>query len=109
MILNRLRFAGLMSNKEFEQCRSVRPVYLAEQLGYATHIDEWMQDPERWGLGRYPRRFLRLLRRAFSEELITVSGAATMTGLAAEDIEELLRDVSITSNGNEYDDFDATS
>ncbi len=25
MILNRLRFAGLMSNKEFEQCRSVHP------------------------------------------------------------------------------------
>ncbi len=106
MILNRLRFAGLMTSKDYERCRSVRPVYLAEQLGYATHIDEWTQDAERWGLGRYPRRFLRLLRRAFSEELITISGAATMTGLAAEDIEELLRDVPVSSgDGNEYDDF----
>jgi Zn-dependent peptidase ImmA (M78 family)/transcriptional regulator with XRE-family HTH domain len=106
MMLNRLRFSGLISNESYEWCRGIRPVYLAEQLGYPTHLEEWTQDAERWGLGRYPRRFLRLLRRAFMEGLITVSGAANMTGLAAEDIEELLRDVPISSSEeNEYDDF----
>jgi transcriptional regulator with XRE-family HTH domain len=92
MMLVRLRSAGLLSEPDLERCRGVRPVHLAERLGYAIDIEEWNQDPERWGLARFPRRFLRLLRRAFGEGRITVSGAATMTGLAEEDIEDLLRD-----------------
>jgi len=66
--------------------------HLAERLGYAIEPDEWYQDPDQWGLARFPRRFLRLLRRAFSEDLISVSGAASMTGLAQEDILEFLTD-----------------
>lgn len=106
MILNRLRAASLVSPENYERFREVRPVHLAEKLGYAIRQDEWSQDAERWGLARYPRRFLRLLRRAFAQQRITVSGAATMTGLAAEDIEELLFDAPVSSDAEGSYDAD---
>lgn len=104
MMLVRLRAADLAGEDDIQRLREVQPVHLAERLGYAIAPDEWHQDPDRWGLGRFPQRFLRLLRRAFDEELLTISGAASMTGLAAEDIEEFLSDHP--QGDGEPDEFD---
>lgn len=93
MMLHRLRAADLARDEDIERLREAHPVHLAERLGYAIAPDEWHQDPDRWGLGRLPQRFLRLLRRAFEEGRISIAGAAAMTGLAANDIEEFLSDV----------------
>lgn len=104
MMLIRLRAADLAGDEEIERLRDIQPVHLAERLGYAIAPDEWHQDPDRWGLGRFPQRFLRLLRRAFDEERMTVAGAASMTGLAAEDIEEFLSD--LPQGDGEPDEFE---
>jgi Zn-dependent peptidase ImmA (M78 family)/transcriptional regulator with XRE-family HTH domain len=90
MMLVRLRAVGLSEKPDIESMRKVAPVRLAESLGYSTDPDEWMQSPRRWGLARFPRRFLRLLRRAFEAERITLSGASAMTGVAQEEIEAFL-------------------
>lgn len=92
MILVRLSQANLILPDQVARLREIRPVHLAARLGYSIEPDEWAQDPESWGLARFPPRLLRLLRRAHSEGKITVGGAAAMTALAAEDIEELLTD-----------------
>lgn len=109
MMLVRLRVSGLLTEDDLQRCRNVRPVHLAERLGYATDLDEWNQDPDRWGLARFPRRFLRLLRRAFNEQRTTVSGASAMTGLAEEDIEELLGDSPADVGQQEEYDYLSTS
>jgi transcriptional regulator with XRE-family HTH domain len=101
MMLVRLRSIGMLTEDDLQACRSVRPVHLAERLGYATDLEEWNQDPDRWGLVRFPRRFLRLLRRAFSEGKVTISGAAAMTGLAEEDIDDLVRDKPVNPGQDE--------
>lgn len=92
MMLVRLSQANLILPDETSRLRDVRPVHLAARLGYNVEPDEWVQDPEGWGLARFPPRLLRLLRRIHAEGKITIGGAAAMTGLAAEDIEELLMD-----------------
>jgi Zn-dependent peptidase ImmA (M78 family)/transcriptional regulator with XRE-family HTH domain len=108
MILNRLRASSLISDDDQKRFREIRPVRLAERLGYLTDVEEWEQDPDRSGLDRFPRRFLRLLRRASADRKITVGGAASMTGLAEEDIEELLRDTPFPGlQEDEYDEFDS--
>lgn len=90
MMLVRLRGAGLLDEDELPHLRAVQPVHLAGALGYSVDPEEWAQDPSRAGLSRFPRRFLRLLRRALQEDRMTLSGAASMTGLAQEEIEEFL-------------------
>ena len=90
-MLVRLRSAGLLKEEELEALRKERPVRIAQELGYPIAEDEWRQDPETWGLRRFPPRFVRLLRRRLVRDQITISRAASMTGLAEEDIEEILR------------------
>lgn len=97
MMLVRLRSTNLLSEADRERFGQVKPVHRAQRLGYATDHEEWGQDPEGWGLERFPRRFLRLLRRALDEERLTVSGAAAMTGLALEDIEEFMTTSALTA------------
>lgn len=110
MMLVRLQLAGLASAEDVERFRGVHPVHLADRMGYTIEPDEWEQDPERWGLARYPRRFLRLLRRAFADGVISVSSAADMTGLAHEDILEFLTDQpSEPSEADEFDYFRASA
>jgi transcriptional regulator with XRE-family HTH domain len=104
MMLHRLLAADLASHDDVERLRDVQPVHLAERLGYTIAPDEWHQDPDRWRLGRFPPRFLRLMRRAFQEERMSVAGAALVTGLAAEDIEEFLSD--LPQADGEPDEFD---
>jgi hypothetical protein len=89
-MLVRLRTAGLLKEEELEALRKERPVRIAQELGYPIAEDEWRQDPETWGLKRFPPRFVRLLRMRLLRDQITISRAASMTGLAEEDVEELL-------------------
>ncbi len=103
MTLVRLSQANLILPEDIARLREVRPVHLAAHLGYSLQPDEWTQDPEGWGLARFPPRLLRLLRRAFAERKITIGGAAAMTGLAAEDIEELLTDQPEHEGEDEFD------
>jgi Zn-dependent peptidase ImmA (M78 family)/transcriptional regulator with XRE-family HTH domain len=93
MMLVRLGNANLATEADIERLREVQPVHLAERLGYTTEPDEWGQHPERLGIARFPRRFLRILRRAAQENRITISGAAAIMGLAEEDVEEFLSDL----------------
>lgn len=101
MMLVRLRAGGLAGAADLERLRGIHPVVLAEELGYPIDDEEWGQDPERWGLARYPRRFRRLLRGALANGTISVGGAASLTGLAQEDIEEL---ITIRPSTHEDDD-----
>lgn len=90
MTLVRLSDSGLAEPADIERLREVQPVHLAQRLGYSIEPDEWSQDPDRIGIGRFPRRFLRLLRRAVDNDLVSVSAAANVMGLAEEDVEEFL-------------------
>ena len=103
MMLVRLSQANLILPDDIPRLREIRPVNLAARMGYSTEPDEWAQDPEGWGLTRFPPRLLRLLRRAYTEEKITIGGAAAMTGLAAEDIEELLTDQPDREGEDEFE------
>jgi transcriptional regulator with XRE-family HTH domain len=103
MMLVRLSQANLILPDDIPRLREIRPVNLAARLGYSTEPDEWAQDPEGWGLTRFPPRLLRLLRRAYGEGKITIGGAAAMTGLAAEDIEELLTDQPDREGEDEFE------
>jgi Zn-dependent peptidase ImmA (M78 family)/DNA-binding XRE family transcriptional regulator len=88
--LVRLRQARLIGEAEFEEFRQVRPVLLAEQLGYDSETEEYFQDPDRWRLGRYPPRFLRMLRSALRTGKLSVPTAASITELTHDEIEELV-------------------
>ena len=103
MMLVRLSQANLILPDDIPRLRQIRPVNLAARMGYSTEPDEWAQDPEGWGLTRFPPRLLRLLRRAYIEGKITIGGAAAMTGLAAEDIEELLTDQPDREGEDEFE------
>lgn len=109
MMLVRLSQANLVTDVDRDRLQHVRPVHVAAQLGYQVELDEWSQDPETWGLARFPQRFLRLLRRAFAEDIITIGGAASMTGLAAEDIEEFLADQPFGDNEGEFAYFNESA
>jgi Zn-dependent peptidase ImmA (M78 family)/transcriptional regulator with XRE-family HTH domain len=110
MMLVRLRAAGLLTAADDERLRHVAPVHLARRLGYAPDADEWEQDPERWGLASFPRRFLRLLRRAIDDGVISVGGAAAMTGLAPEDVDDFVADRELPeAQRAELEYFDAAS
>lgn len=91
MMLVRLRAAQLLEETELEQLRNIRPVHLAYRLGYSVGDEEWSQDPTKWGVRRFPPRFGRLLKRELIAGNMSPASAAEMTGLAAEDIEDLLR------------------
>lgn len=103
MMLVRLSQANLILPDDIPRLREIRPVNLAARMGYFTEPDEWAQDPEGWGLTRFPPRLHRLLRRAYGEGKITIGGAAAMTGLAAEDIEELLTDQPDREGEDEFE------
>lgn len=92
MMLVRLGTVGLATEGDVERLRGVQPVHLAGRLGHRIQPDEWGQDAESLGIGRFPRRFLRLVRRAVHDRQLTVSAAAALMGLAEEDVEEFLAD-----------------
>jgi Zn-dependent peptidase ImmA (M78 family)/transcriptional regulator with XRE-family HTH domain len=90
MTLLRLRQAGLLDEPGYDELKKASPVTLAVRLGYAVDPEEWGQDPARWRLERFPRRFVRLLARALREELMSPPTAASLTGLTVDEIAELV-------------------
>ena len=103
MLLVRLRAAGLASDAEIQKLKDVRPVHLAESLGFVISPDEWSQDPDTSTLARFHSRFLRLLRRALRDEVMSVSRAAAVTGLAQDAIEEFMAEPE--PSGAEDDEY----
>jgi Zn-dependent peptidase ImmA (M78 family)/DNA-binding XRE family transcriptional regulator len=90
MMLLRLRHVGLVNPARHEELKRVSPVALAAQLGYSIAPDERGQDPSRWRLERFPRRFVRLLVRGLRERRLSPSTAAGLTGLTLDEIAELV-------------------
>ena len=90
--LVRLLRAKLINKTHFEEFKHIRPVVLAQALGYEIGDEEFAQDPQRWRLRRFPRRFLTLIRYAVRSGEISMPSAANLARLPIDDIEELLAD-----------------
>jgi Zn-dependent peptidase ImmA (M78 family)/transcriptional regulator with XRE-family HTH domain len=90
MMLVRLLQAKLLDEETYEEIKGARPVALASALGYVVHPEEWRQDPARWRLERFPRRFIRALTAALRDERISPASAAAFTGLTVDEMAELM-------------------
>lgn len=89
--LVRLNQMNTLSDSDFQQFRSeVKPVFLARSLGYEIYPEELKQSPELWTLRRFPRLFLRMLRKAVREEVMSIPTAASFSGLAMPDVVNLI-------------------
>ncbi len=91
-MLSRLKAASLLKEEDRERLRNVQPVYVAQELGYEIEDEEWGLGRAEWSLDALPRRLVRLIRRAINDEILTISTAAEITGLAQDEIEELIAD-----------------
>ena len=107
--LVRLQQGGFLTQDDYRAFQSVRPVALARALGYQIAQSEYSRDPEELGTGRFPGRFLRLLRRALRDDHISVPTAAKLTGLPIDEIEHLSAEHTFTGSSdhdkeiNEYE------
>lgn len=90
MMLVRLLQAKLLSPQAYEELKGARPVAIASALGYAVHPEEWRQDPARWRLERFPRRFIRALSAALREGRVSPVSAAGLTRLTVDEMAELM-------------------
>lgn len=90
MMLVRLLQAKLLSPEAYEELKGARPVATASALGYAVHPEEWRQDPARWRLERFPRRFIRALTLTLREGRMSPASAAGFTGLTVDEMAELM-------------------
>ncbi len=90
--LFRLYRARFISQNHYDDFQHIRPVVLAQRLGYEVSDEEFSQDPERWTVRRFPSKFLTLVRSAVQRGVISPPSAASITGLAIDDIEELITD-----------------
>ncbi len=89
--LVRLYQMNTLSESDFQQFRrEVKPVFLARSLGYEIYPEELKQFPELWTLRRFPRLFLRMLRKAVRDEMMSISTAASFAGLAVPDVVNLI-------------------
>lgn len=89
--LVRLFQMNTLSESDFQQFRrEVKPVFLARSLGYEIYPEELKQFPELWTLRRFPRLFLRMLRKAVRDEVMSISTAASFSGLAVPDVVNLI-------------------
>lgn len=86
--LVRLLQARMLSRTQYEEYKRLRPVLFARALGYDVDPEEYGQDPEEWRLRRYPPRFLRLLRAAIQQDLVSVSSAAELVGVSLSEMAE---------------------
>jgi hypothetical protein len=89
MMLLRLLQAKILDAEDYERLKSARPLAIASRLGYKVFAEEWSQDPARWRLEKFPRRFIWLLSRALREKMMTPATAATLTGLTIDEMVEL--------------------
>lgn len=70
--------------------RSVRPVSLAQALGYEIHPEERVQDADLWSIHRFPQPFLRMLREAVAADVMSPPSAASFLGVALPDMLRIL-------------------
>ncbi|HEV8683421.1 MAG TPA: XRE family transcriptional regulator [Actinomycetota bacterium] len=108
--LVRLRQARLLTQRQFDQFRHVRPVLFAMDLGYEVSEEEFAPDVDRWRIRRFPPRFLRLLCEALVQGRLSVASAANLTGLSIDEVEELLEEEDIEGPPweTEFNEFEAT-
>lgn len=93
MALVQLRRMGMMSGDTFMKLRrEVSPVILANSLGYTIGPEEYEQDIGLWRINRFPRPFLRMLRKAVKEDVMSVPSAASFAGLAIPDVTQILEE-----------------
>ena len=89
--LVRLRQMNAITQDAFAELRaSVRPVSLARALGYAIHPEEDVRNAKQERIQRFPRSFLRMLRRAVVTGVMSSPTAAAFAGLALPDIVQIL-------------------
>lgn len=84
--LVRLRQARILTQDMYLEFQDIRPVVFARALGYETDPDEYQQDPNGWGLRRFPPRFLRMLRSAIRDDHISASTAAELVGVSVAEM-----------------------
>ena len=89
-MLIRLLQAKLIDDSTYDSIRTARPVALASALGYCVPEEEWGQDPARWRLDRFPRRFVLMLVEALRDGRISPATAASVTGLTVDEMAELM-------------------
>ncbi len=87
--LVRLRQARVLTQGNFEQFKSARPVAFAAHLGYEIDDEEYQQDGNRWRIERFPVRFLRLVRVALRSGVISSATASKIMGVTIAEVEEL--------------------
>jgi Zn-dependent peptidase ImmA (M78 family)/DNA-binding XRE family transcriptional regulator len=91
MALVRLRQMNAITATTYSELRdSVRPVALARALGYAIDPEEIEQDSDRWRILRFPRPFLRMLREAVVNGVMSPPSAASFAGLSVPDLVQVL-------------------
>ncbi|WP_420621825.1 helix-turn-helix domain-containing protein [Candidatus Poriferisodalis sp.] len=89
--LVRLRQMNAITQDTYVELRaSIRPASLARALGYAIHPEEDAQNAELGRIQRFPRSFLRLLRRAVVTGAMSPPTAAAFAGLSLPDIVKIL-------------------
>ena len=98
--LIRLRQGGLLTPQDYRAYRSARPVAFARAAGHQTAECAYSRDSAELGVGRFPGRFLRLLRRALKEDHISVPTAAKLTGLPLDEIEPLSAEQTFTGSAD---------
>ena len=85
--LVRLRQMNAVTHDTYVELEaSVRPVSLARSLGYAINPEEEVRNAKLGRIQRFPRSFLRMLRRAVVTEVMSPPTAAAFAGLALPDI-----------------------
>ena len=89
--LKQMNAISQATSRRFEE--SVRPLHFARSLGYAIDEEELRQDPRRWRVHRFPRQFLRMLRSAVLDDVISPMTAASFSGLSLPDIVDLMGQV----------------
>ncbi len=85
--LVRLRQMNAITAASYRELRQgVRPVAMARLLGYAIDPEEYQQDAGAWGIRRFPRAFLRMLRTGVLGEVISRSSAAALAGMSLPEL-----------------------
>jgi transcriptional regulator with XRE-family HTH domain len=90
MMLLRLLQTRLLGKGAYDHLKDVRPIVLAARLGYDVDQEEWGQDPHRWRLERFPRRFVRIVASALRTGDISPPTAAGLMDVTLDEITELL-------------------
>ncbi len=100
--LVRLRQMNTISREDFSHFKTaVKPLSYARALGYPLGAEELGQDPHLWRIRRFPRKFLRLLRHAVRQDLLSVPSAAALLRLSTLEVAMMLRPPEAASGGDE--------